>query len=184
MNYSHTDIIILAALIKKPAHGYEIKKRMGRILGKGELNNNALYPSLKRLLKCGLISKEVARSNEGGKPDRNIYSITKEGSERLRVALGQFSEKQASDDPEFYVRIAFFELLDANTRNAILDSRRRALEERIAHIEQLESEGNIKSYSAKLVNMLKQKIKIEIDWISKLQESSAVAIKEVRAGHV
>ena len=42
------DILMLRVLADEPQHGYEIKKRVERILGGRSINNNVLYPALRR----------------------------------------------------------------------------------------------------------------------------------------
>jgi DNA-binding PadR family transcriptional regulator len=75
---AYVDILILQNLIARPAHGYEIKKSVERIMGGAfAVNNNVLYPALRRLEEMGAVEKEVARQE--GKPGRHVYRATEQG---------------------------------------------------------------------------------------------------------
>lgn len=46
------EILILGQLLSGPKHGYEIKKDVQETLGEAfEINNNLLYPALRRFLE-------------------------------------------------------------------------------------------------------------------------------------
>ena len=45
---SYVEILILRHLTRRPAHGYELRKRVEQTVGV-LLHNNSLYPALKRL---------------------------------------------------------------------------------------------------------------------------------------
>jgi hypothetical protein len=42
------DLLLLATLLEGPKHGYALKKQAGLILGEAELQNNLVYPLLRR----------------------------------------------------------------------------------------------------------------------------------------
>ena len=42
------DILMLRVLADQERHGYEIKKQVERILGGRSINNNVLYPALRK----------------------------------------------------------------------------------------------------------------------------------------
>ena len=63
----YAEILILGELMSGPKHGYEIKRNIQNALGdEFEINNNLLYPALRRFVEMGAISKEVIQS-EGRK---------------------------------------------------------------------------------------------------------------------
>src|SRR5215208_3338953 len=56
---AYVDILILQNLIARPAHGYEIKKSVERIMGGAfAVNNNVLYPALRRFEEMGAVEAE------------------------------------------------------------------------------------------------------------------------------
>ena len=79
----HVDMIVLAALVGGPAHGYaviqEIQRRSG---GAFELPEGTVYPVLHRLETAGLLSSHWTTSESGRK--RRVYALTRRG--RLALA--------------------------------------------------------------------------------------------------
>jgi len=76
------EILILAELAVRPAHGYELKKRIrGDMAGQVTLNSNTLYPALRRFTAAGLVS--CAERRDPGRPPRQVYELTAAGQEHL-----------------------------------------------------------------------------------------------------
>ena len=80
----HLDLLLLAVVRVKPAHGYaiieELKRRSG---GTFDLPEGTVYPALHRLERAGLLSSSW--SDETGRK-RRIYELTKAGLH----ALGEY----------------------------------------------------------------------------------------------
>lgn len=78
----HLDMIVLAALVDGPAHGYavirEIRRRSG---GAFELPEGTVYPALHRLEKSGLLSSRWRTAESGRK--RRVYTMTRRGRRAL-----------------------------------------------------------------------------------------------------
>jgi DNA-binding PadR family transcriptional regulator len=82
---------MLALLAKEPAHGYELRQRLGVALGPAAelLNPGQIYVTLARLARSGLVSVEdVAQS---GLPDKRVYELTAAGRERVAEWLADVS---------------------------------------------------------------------------------------------
>src|SRR5579884_2849964 len=63
------EILILAALLSRPMHGYEIKKAYDQTLGGlVTLHHNQLYPALRRFEAIGAVRCEAIEQQ--GRPDR------------------------------------------------------------------------------------------------------------------
>src|SRR5258708_12987542 len=134
----YTEIVILALLRAKPQHGYELKKQVEQILGGAiSLNNKVLYPALKRFEEMGAVQREV--EGKMGKPDRHIYHITERGNELLQVMLLDYGPEIARNDPEFLVRVSFFEMLEVEAQLDILETRAGAIEKELAHMRKMEA---------------------------------------------
>mgnify|MGYP001598696145 CR=1 FL=1 len=78
----HLDMVVLAALAARPAHGYgiiqEIRDRSG---GAFDLPEGTIYPVLHRLEEAGFLA---SRWTDGkGRRKRRVYSLTKRGSRAL-----------------------------------------------------------------------------------------------------
>jgi PadR family transcriptional regulator PadR len=75
----HLDMIVLAALSSRPAHGYaviqEIQRRSG---GAFELPEGTIYPALHRLEQAGLLSSHWTTAESGRQ--RRVYALTTHGT--------------------------------------------------------------------------------------------------------
>jgi len=128
------EFAILGLLRESPMHGYELRKRLFDMLGTlRAFSYGSLYPTLRRLLKAGLIveedQKEVASRGTWGKRAKRVYKLTAEGKERFAEMLADVGP-QAYDDEGFGVHMAFFSRTPAEVRMRILEGRRRRVEER------------------------------------------------------
>jgi DNA-binding PadR family transcriptional regulator len=75
--------VVLSLLAKEPAHGYELRQRLGAALGPagGALNPGQVYVTLSRLERAGLVeAREVAQPSH---PDKKVYELTAAGRERV-----------------------------------------------------------------------------------------------------
>src|SRR5262245_61102690 len=124
----YLDILVLAHLATRPAHGYEIKKRVDISLGSPRLNNNVLYPALRRFEEAGAIEGELVPQQ--GVPPRRVFRLTEAGQDLLRSLLEDFPEDLADSGEEFLTRLAFFHLVATQARLDILAARQRALRRR------------------------------------------------------
>ncbi|MBO4359345.1 MAG: PadR family transcriptional regulator [Eubacteriaceae bacterium] len=115
------ELMVLACLMTSPCHGYELK----RLLSGFNPNNNKIYPLLRKMEKNGYVTfREEAVE---GRPSRKVYSVTEAGRRRLVEILSDFGGPAASDDEEFYLRVAFFQFLDKPRIGEILRKREEAL---------------------------------------------------------
>ena len=168
---AYVDILILQNLVVRPAHGYEIKKSVERIMGGAfVVNNNVLYPALRRFEEMGAVEKEVVRQE--GKPDRHVYRATELGEEVLGELLREFPPEVAHNHAEFQVRVAFFALLDAEERLKVLDARREFLEGLLDHLRVVSprAEDSEHAYPAKVVEFQRSSVEHELTWISGLAD--------------
>jgi transcriptional regulator len=78
----HLDMIVLAALSPRPAHGYavieEIKRRSS---GAFDLPEGTIYPVLHRLEHAGLLSGRWVTADSGRR--RRVYELTPRGRREL-----------------------------------------------------------------------------------------------------
>jgi PadR family transcriptional regulator AphA len=77
---------LLGLLSMGPMSGYDIRQMIPQSIGHfWSESYGQIYPGLKRLAAAGLVRKKTERKK--GSPDRNVYSLTAEGRERLREWL-------------------------------------------------------------------------------------------------
>ena len=122
--------IVLTTLFFGPCHGYEIKKMHPGL----KINNNTLYPLLKKLCQEGYITMTI--QEQENKPSKKIYELTEIGKEKLFELISDFNEDSASSDDAFYLRVAYFQFLSKDTVKKILDCREAYLN-RFMHQESL-----------------------------------------------
>lgn len=169
----YVDILILATLMGQPRHGYEIKRQVQGIIGHlVNLNNNQLYPALRRFEEMGAVTREVVHTP--GKPDKHVYHMTDRGAELLQDLLRDFPLEQARDDIGFQVRVSFFHLLEPEERLAILSTRETALKEWQVYLEharvQARERGDTLRFAQRIIEFNQQSIQHELDWIAHLRD--------------
>ncbi|MEJ8303678.1 PadR family transcriptional regulator [Saccharibacillus sacchari] len=170
----YADILILGQLLSGPKHGYEIKKSVQEALGDSfGLNNNALYPALRRFAEAGAITKETEKGD--GKPDRHVYVLTQSGETTFTQLVCDFSEKAAVHQMEFLVRVALFGRLRPENRLAILEKRLAAIEEQSGRNRKFDRQGDNDLFIAEVIEFQKQQTEHERVWIERL-------IRETRDG--
>src|SRR5262249_57554848 len=113
------DILMLRVLADGERHGYEIKKRVERILGGRSINNNVLYPALRRFEEQGAI-RRVAAQADPGRPPRNVYRLTDTGHDLLQAMIRDADPALLSHDNEVHTPGAFFGDLDRPDPQQIL----------------------------------------------------------------
>src|SRR2546430_16851875 len=87
------EFAILGILHEAPMHGYELRKRLFDLLGTlRAFSYGSLYPTLRRLLRAGLIVEEVPEESEPARPwnrrARRGYKLAGGGKERGGTPLG------------------------------------------------------------------------------------------------
>jgi DNA-binding PadR family transcriptional regulator len=166
------DIMMLRVLADGERHGYEIKKQVERILGGRSINNNVLYPALRRFEEQGVIER-VAAEADPGRPPRNVYRLTDAGHDLLRAMISDADPGLLADDNEFQTRVAFFADLDADDRLRILGVRREILEARIAHMESLRPDAQAEPWGLRVMDFSVGRHRGELAWLDTLAVSAA-----------
>ena len=169
------DMLILAALLSRPMHGYEIKKTYDQTLGGlVTLHHNQLYPALRRFEAMGAVRREAIEQQ--GKPDRHIYHLTDHGLSELREMLRDFPHETARNDLEFSVRFALFGFLEPDDRVKILQMRMQALRSRFQDEGRYQKYGDspivskVQPYVEKLTTFNAQRICTELEWLARMIE--------------
>ncbi|MFC5924756.1 PadR family transcriptional regulator [Micromonospora vulcania] len=89
------DMCMLALLVKEPAHGYELVRRLNAA-GLGTVGYGTVYPLLTRMRRLGFVVDEVEDSPAG--PPRKVYVVTQEGHGRLIAWTQQWTSFTATID--------------------------------------------------------------------------------------
>jgi DNA-binding PadR family transcriptional regulator len=164
------EILILGHLATQPAHGYEIKQRVGQSLGFiVTLNNNVLYPALRRFEGMGAVTSELVPQQ--GSPPRRVYQLTEGGLDVLRGMLEDFPPEGSQDlTAEFNVRLAYFHLLDPEARIRILESRAEAVRVLLDHLRSsvAAAAASTHVYSPRLLEFLIGQLEAELRFVEEL----------------
>lgn len=176
------ELVILGSLKDGPRHGYEIKKTVENSLGRFlKLNNNLLYPTLKRLERTGAVSCRVDVQDR--RPARRVYAITPSGEALLSDLLEDAEgETRQATYAAFYVRVAFFHLVSPVTRLRILRVRQRLLLDVIAYLEDcLACQNEARPYARRLAAFSLQRHQAELEWVELLiaEEKASPALAEI-----
>jgi len=165
------DIMMLRVLADGDRHGYEIKKQVERILGGRSINNNVLYPALRKYEEQGAIER-IAAEADPGRPPRNVYRLTDAGHDLLQAMFRDADPVLLADENEFQTRVAFFADLDADDRLRILGVRREVLEARLAHLAALRPDAQAEPWGLRVMDFNVERLQQELAWLDRLKVSA------------
>ena len=171
---SYIEVLILRHLSRRPAHGYELRKRVEAVTG-FVLHNNSLYPALRRFEEAGAVVK--TSHPQQGRPPKLVYAITDVGQELLHDMLADLPPDIAADDVEFLTRLGQFEYLAPGERLAILDARDAALAERLDRLARLRERSGGELWSGLVTSELIARDEQEQRWLASLRDLAANAVK-------
>ncbi len=97
---SRVEILVLAQLRRKPAHGYAILSGFEEQLGGWKIKSGTLYPALRRLVHRGLIKGKKVLQEE--RPDAIEYQLTAKGQKILTHALQTLGNEMHKQDSFWY----------------------------------------------------------------------------------
>jgi DNA-binding PadR family transcriptional regulator len=169
------DLILLAALLEGPKHGWALKKLAGFLSGSGEMHNNLVYPLLKKFVAQGWVRRRSERGERG--QTRAVYSLTLRGKQELMRRLERFGEREAASAPEFRVRVGLFRMLDRDSRIRILDARDQWLRSRKNHFASIRdglAAMNATEWGREVVTFLLEEVRSERRWIGALGKKAKV----------
>ena len=166
------DILMLRVLADHEHHGYEIKKQVERILGGRSINNNVLYPALRKFEEQGAIER-VAAVADPGRPPRNVYRLTDAGHDQLQAMIADADPALLADENEFQTRVAFFADLDATDRSRILRVRREIVKAHLAHLAKLRPDALAEPWGLRVLDFTAARFQHELAWLDELAAASA-----------
>ena len=163
---------MLRVLADGERHGYEIKKRVERILGGRSINNNVLYPALRRFEEQGAI-RRVAAQADPGRPPRHVYRLTDTGYDLLQAMIRDADPALIADDNEFQTRVAFFGDLDADDRLKIISVRREIVKAQLANLGALRPDTEVYPWGLRVMDFTVERYQHELTWLEALAVSAA-----------
>jgi len=163
---------MLRVLANGDRHGYEIKKTVERVLGGRSINNNVLYPALRRFEEQGAI-RRVAAQADPGRPPRNVYRLTDIGHDLLQAMIRDADPALLADDNEFQTRVAFFADIDADDRLKIISARRQVVEDQLASLAALRPDTEAYPWGLRVMDFTVERFRQELAWLAALAVSAA-----------
>lgn len=167
------ELAVLGLLHDAPMHGYELRKRLNDSLGVFRaLSCGSLYPTLRRLLRAGLIEEDAEDTRGWGRRARRVYRLTDAGERRF-AELVRDSGPRACDDNAFGVHVVFFSRTPAEARLRILEGRRRRIEERRDDLRSALSSdtGSLDHYTRELHRLRLDHSEREVRWLDEIIET-------------
>ena len=161
----------LGLLSDTPLHGYELRKRMGMILGPFRaLSFSVLYPQLRRMVEAGLI--EETKVDSPSRRSRIVYAISDKGRARFK-SLTEAVSPESWEDEGFEIRFAFFSPTSSTNRLRILEGRHRRLTEKaeILRRDLENSPTGIDKYLEEWRRHSLESVKREIAWLEKMMKA-------------
>ena len=201
------ELAILGLLEEGDLHGYELRKRLGSMLGAlSSVSFGSLYPALARLEQAGSVAvvtaDEVADDDDDASPATGSLrgelaafrarsrQISGPRSKRARkvyritdIGRSRFSEALAAQSPEddraFGLTLAFARHLSPETRLALFERRRARLVERLASArESIRADRDrLDPYARSLVEHGNQTTEADITWLDGLIAAERAAPK-------
>ena len=157
--------VVLAMLAKEPAHGYQLRARLGQALGPlgDAMNAGQIYVTLTRLEKAGLVTCERA-DGQADRPDRKVYTLTPAGRQRVADWLAEVSWPRP-DLAEFHLKLvaaAAARLADPIT---IVDTQRRELLRRLRDAQRAAMAEPDGSAAALLLEGIVLRLQADLRWL-------------------
>ena len=191
------ELAILGLLKEQELHGYELKKRLGEVLGPlSTASFGSLYPALRRLESAGAVKAVEARlvaapmrpvpmtgslggelaafrargaaALRGGRT-KKVYGITEKGEELFEELLTA-DGAGGDDDRTFNLKLAFARHLSPEARLGLLERRRAQLVERLAKAKGAfrTRRDRLDSYARALMEHGTETTEHDISWLDRL----------------
>ncbi|MFG3381514.1 PadR family transcriptional regulator [Streptomyces sp. NPDC047999] len=161
---------LLALLTRGPAHGYELKQDLEKLLGAAypQPNIGQVYVTLGRLEKSGLI--DGVDVEQSGRPNKRTYRLTDAGREAV---LAWFEE--AADEPrvrdEFFMKLALAPESGLADPIALINRQRRQYLNTMRELSRLAaSEDRDNKVSQLLIEGAMLHLQADLDWLERCQE--------------
>jgi DNA-binding PadR family transcriptional regulator len=194
------ELIILAQLMRYPAHGYLIAKIINDMIGPyAHVSNGRLYPLLAKLEKSGLIALHVGAQ----KGDRQLrsFAITEAGRKRFHELMMDTTSNPGEYEKVFKQKAAYFMFLKPVERLRLIEHYINYCQAHILHLtaegedmareftswgeseEQTKIDGR---FLRDVLNVMQHDVaqwEQELAWVKRLRENESVAIQENTMQH-
>lgn len=128
------ELVILAQLMRYPAHGYLIAKIINDMIGPfARISNGRLYPLLAKLEKAGLIATDTTHEQQGDRQLRS-YKITEAGRRRFHELMMDTTSSPGEYQRLFSQKTAYFSFLKPIERLRLIDHYMNYCQTHVLHL--------------------------------------------------
>ncbi|MEU9014891.1 PadR family transcriptional regulator [Streptomyces sp. NPDC048479] len=161
---------LLALLSRGPAHGYELKQDLEKLLGAAypQPNVGQIYVTLGRLEKVGLIAGEDVE--QSGRPNKRTYRLTDAGREAVLAWFDETTDEPRVRD-EFFMKIALAPESGLADPVTLINKQRRQYLNTMRDLSKLAaSEDRNNRVSQLLIEGAMLHLQADLDWLERCQE--------------
>jgi DNA-binding PadR family transcriptional regulator len=185
------ELIILAHLMRGPAHGYLIAKIINDMFGPfARISNGRLYPLLAKLEHSGLIAVDLRNTGQQGDRQLRSYHITEAGRKRFHEIMMNTTSNPGEYQKFFQQKASYFEFLKPVERLRLIDHYLNYCQAHVLHL-QAEVEDMLRQAPTwepewggrrleDVVNVMQHVIdqwQLELDWTKRLREREIAQIE-------
>jgi len=143
------------------------------MIGQPALHNNIVYPTLRKFLQEGWVSKKSVPGERG--QTRQQYALTAEGRRTLMERLNQFTDADAASEEAFRMRLGLLEYLKPEASELLFASREKYLQHREEGLESLQGKMDLGKFGGEIVRYIRKQIEMEQDWLRHLRRMARAA---------
>ncbi|MFE7134612.1 PadR family transcriptional regulator [Streptomyces sp. NPDC057638] len=162
---------LLALLAGGPAHGYELRQALEKLLGPAYPlpNIGQIYVTLGRLEQAGLI--EGRHVSQSDRPDKRIYEITDAGREAVDIWYESPSEALRVRD-EFFMKLALAHRAGRPDQIGLINRHRRHCLNVLRSLSKGErpDPGDDHRIAELLIEGATLHLQADLDWLERCQE--------------
>lgn len=158
---------MLAMLLAGPKHGYQLKREAGWMMRQEDLQNNVVYPMLRRFLNEGWVGRKAVPGDRG--QTRQQYNLTPEGRRYFFGRMNTFTGTDASSAEAFHLRVGVLMALSPESRESIFTQREKYLQARDQKLEFLQFNMEVGKFGGEIVRHMRRQIDLEQEWIRRLR---------------
>ncbi|MGP4004072.1 PadR family transcriptional regulator [Streptomyces sp. 8N706] len=161
---------LLALLSKGPAHGYELKQALEKLLGAAypQPNVGQIYVTLSRLEKAGLIEGEDV--TQSSRPNKRIYQLTAAGREAVAAWFDEPTDEPRVRD-EFFMKLALAPSSGTADQIALINKQRRHYLNTMRDLSKLAAaEDRDNRVAQLLIEGAMLHLQADLDWLERCQE--------------
>jgi DNA-binding PadR family transcriptional regulator len=166
---------MLSMMLSGAKYGYQLKREAGLVMGQ-TLHNNLVYPSLRRFLEEGWVSKKAIPGERG--QTRQQYMLSAAGRRHLFERLSEFSEADASSEDAFHLRVGLFPGLKPEVRENVLNRREAWLQSRDKNLAALQANMELGKFGGEIVRHMRKQVEMELEWARRLRRIVRTASRE------